>query len=185
MRRDCAPRSPRRSKCQVRRGPIKWARPYQIRRIRPVFFLSVLEYSIFPRARSPVFADNFGVAKRDIAWDWITGQLKKYVMGEKWAKNASKVADILARTFSLMGKRRVLPHFSKTKAGEWFDIWRMINEERMNRNNWSFVGPKEVLKSHSFNLPQTHSIPPSSHKPQKTKGRKKGRKNKVARNKRS
>ena len=59
------------------------------------------------------------------------------------APNLSKIADVFARTCYLMGKRRAPSYCPETKAEEWFDLWRAINEGRMKRNDWSFVGTKE------------------------------------------
>ena len=69
-------------------------------------------------------------------------------MGENWAQapNLSKIADILARTFSLMGKCRFPSYIPEIEAEERLDIWRTIEEEWMVRNAWPFVGPKEALK---------------------------------------
>ena len=108
------------------------------------FFIGNLEYAIFPHARILVFAMSFGKKKRDMARQRAAGQIKKNVMDETWtqAPNLSKIADIFARTSSLIGKCRLPLYFSKTKADEWFDIWRVINEERVERNDWSFVGAK-------------------------------------------
>ena len=105
-----------------------------------------LEYAIFPHARIPVFVTSFGKKNRDMARQWAAGQTKKNIMDETWtqAPNLSKVPDIFARTFLLMGKRRAPSYLSKTKAGAWFDIWRLINEERAMRNARPFVGPKEA-----------------------------------------
>ena len=104
--------------------------------------IGIREYAIFPRARSPISAKSFGIANRDIAREWIKRQIKKNVMDGTWtqAPNLSKIADIFARTFLLMGKCRFPLYISKTTAEGRFDIWRMINEQRMARNARSFVG---------------------------------------------
>ena len=39
-----------------------------------------------------------------------------------------------------MGRCKFPIFFTKDKADAWFDMWRMINETRMIRNNWSFLG---------------------------------------------
>ena len=36
---------------------------------------------------------------------------------------------------------------SKTKAEEWFDIWRLINEQRKETYGWSFPGPNAARDS--------------------------------------
>ena len=40
----------------------------------------------------------------------------------------------------MMGRCKFPIYFTKEKADAWFDMWRMINETRMIRNNWSFLG---------------------------------------------
>ena len=106
--------------------------------------MSIPEYAIFRRARIPVFAMSFGVENRGMGRQWKAGQLKKDTMDETWtqAPNLSKFADIFARTCSLMGQCRFPLYFSKNKEEERFDIWRRIDEERMKRNEWYFVGPQ-------------------------------------------
>ena len=41
-----------------------------------------------------------------------------------------------------MGKCRFPLYISKTKAEEWSDIWHLLNEQRMARNEWSVAGPE-------------------------------------------
>ena len=56
-----------------------------------------LEYAIFPHARSPVFAKPFGIPTREIARDWIAGQIKTNVAEEAWAQDRGHLcADLLA-----------------------------------------------------------------------------------------
>ena len=56
--------------------------------------------------------------------DHGANKTKKNTTDETWtqAPNLSKIADIFARTFALMGKCRFPLYFSKTKAEEWFGI---------------------------------------------------------------
>ena len=61
--------------------------------------------------------------------------------------NLSRIADIFARTLALMGKCRFPLYISKSTAEEWFDIWRMINVQRMERHGWPPVGPAEEQTS--------------------------------------
>ena len=92
-----------------------------------------------------------GNKNRDMARQWSAGQIKKNIPDETWtqAPNQSKTADIFARTFALMGKCRFPLYFPKTKAEDSFDIWRMITEERMKHNDWSFGGtPEEQTSLH-------------------------------------
>ena len=108
------------------------------------FFAGALEYAIFPHARSPMFAKSFGVENRDMAWGWITDQITKKAAGANWiqAPNLSKIADISARTMELVGQRRFPLRISKSQAEKWFLIWRMLNEQRVARNGWTFCwGP--------------------------------------------
>ena len=107
--------------------------------------MSALEHAIFPHARSPVFAKSFGIANRVIARGWITGQIKQNVTGENWiqAPNLSKIAYIFARTMVSMGTCRFPLYLSKSQAEGWFLIWRTLNEQRMERNGWNFIGAEE------------------------------------------
>ena len=78
----------------------------------------------------------------------IADQIRQNAMDENsaHASNLSKIASVFARTFSLMGNFRFPLCASETQAEEWFDIWRMINEQRMVRHAWSFVGPDAEQK---------------------------------------
>ena len=111
--------------------------------------MGALEYATSPHSRSPVSAKSFRIMKRDMARGWITGQIKQNVMDEilTQAPNLSKIADIFARTTEFMGKCRFPLYLSKTKAEERFLIWGMLNERRMERNGWPFVGPEEEQTS--------------------------------------
>ena len=70
-------------------------------------------------------------------------------LDDTWAQapSLSKIATIFARTFALMGKCRFPLYISQSLAGERFDIWRMINERRMTRYEWSFAGSEAEQKS--------------------------------------
>ena len=70
-------------------------------------------------------------------------------MADTWvqAPDLSKFASIFARAFTLMGKCRFPVYISKTKAEKWFDIWRMVHEQRLARNDRSFVGPEAERES--------------------------------------
>ena len=94
------------------------------------FLMGNLEYAIFPHARIPVFAMSFGTKNRDMARQWTTGQIKKDIADETWtqAPNLSKIADIFARAVVFIGKCRFPLYLSKSEAGDWFIIWRMLNE---------------------------------------------------------
>ena len=41
----------------------------------------------------------------------------------------------------MMGNCCFPPYSSKEEAGEWFDTWRLINEQRMERYEWPFPEP--------------------------------------------
>ena len=98
--------------------------------------MGFLEYALFPDARRPNFAASLGIENRDVAWGWITDQIKQNAMADARAQapDLSKIATIFARAFTLMGKCRFPVYISKTKAEEWFDIWRMTHEHWMARN---------------------------------------------------
>ena len=63
-------------------------------------------------------------------------------MDDGWMHSASlvKIADIFARTFTMMGNCCFPPYISRTEAGERFDVWRLLNERRMERLDWSSSG---------------------------------------------
>ena len=70
-------------------------------------------------------------------------------MDTTWAQapKLSKIATIFARNFTLMGKCCFPLYIPQAKAEEWFDIWRMVNERRMTRHDWSFMASEEERKS--------------------------------------
>ena len=39
-----------------------------------------------------------------------------------------------------MGRCKFPIYLTRHKADAWFDMWRIINETRMTRNNWTFSG---------------------------------------------
>ena len=89
-----------------------------------------------------MFAKSFGIADREMAWEWITDQIKQNLMDTNWTQppNLPKIADIFARSMVLMGKCRFPLYPSKPKAEDRFLIWRMLNEQRMERNGRTFTG---------------------------------------------
>ena len=111
--------------------------------------MGALEFAICPHARSPSFAESFGIANRGMAWGWITDQIKQTSMDTNWtqAPNLSKIADIFARTMVFMGKCRVPLYLSESKAEDWFLIWRMLNDRRMERNGQAFTGAEGERKA--------------------------------------
>ena len=76
-----------------------------------------------------------------MARNWM--QIKKNAMGgnRTHSQSLAKIADIFARTSTIMGNCRFPLYISKTKAEERRDILRAINERRMERNEWPFSGP--------------------------------------------
>ena len=42
--------------------------------------------------------------------------------------------------FFAMGRCKFPLYITETMAGEWFDLWRIVNETRMSRNSWTFLG---------------------------------------------
>ena len=74
-------------------------------------FLGTLEYSLFPHTRRPIFASPSSINNRDVARNWAVTQIKNNVMGENWmhSQGLAKIADILARTFTMMGICRFPP----------------------------------------------------------------------------
>ena len=59
---------------------------------------------------------------------------------EQWiyARSLATIADIFSRTFARMGNCRFPLYIPGEEAGEWSDIWRLITEQRMARNEWAF-----------------------------------------------
>ena len=80
-----------------------------------------------------------------MAWGWITDQIATNVMDANWiqAPNLPRIADIITRTVVLMEKCRFPFFMSKSQAEEWFLIWRMLNEQRMERNGWTLFGGQQ------------------------------------------
>ena len=105
-------------------------------------FLGNLEYALFPHARRPILASSFGIDTRDIAWTRVAMQIKNNAMDENWMRSQSlaKISDIFARACTMAGNCCSPLYFPKTKAEELFDIWRLMNEQRMERYEWSFSG---------------------------------------------
>ena len=88
------------------------------------------------------FASSFGINNRDIAWNWAVTWIRNNVCDKQWmhAQSLAEIADIFTRTFAMMGNCRSPLYFPRGKAEDWFDIWRLIDEQRVERNEWSFSG---------------------------------------------
>ena len=102
------------------------------------FLLEAPEYSPFPHTRRPIFAFSFGINNRGMAWNLVATQIRNNVMDKNWthAQSLAKIADIFARTFAAMRNCRFPLYISKEEAEEWFDIWRLINEQQPERYEW-------------------------------------------------
>ena len=87
--------------------------------------------------------------KGDMAWGWIKSQIAKNVMDKSWtpAANLSRIADIFAGAMVLMGKCRLPFYISKSTAEDRFLIRRLVGEQRMERQGWTFMGNKEERTS--------------------------------------
>ena len=62
-----------------------------------------------------------------------------------------------------MGNCRFPLYVSKTKAAEWFDIWRLKNEQRVERYEWSSSGPDADQASLHPTIALFHAIAESNH----------------------
>ena len=104
--------------------------------------MGALEYAIFPHAIRPALSSSVGIKSRETAWQWVVRQIRNNVTNEAWvhASNLSKLAQAFSKVFFAMGRCKFPIYFTKDKADAWSDMWRMINETRMIRNNWSFLG---------------------------------------------
>ena len=104
--------------------------------------MGALEYAIFPHAIKPAFASLVGILCRETAWQWVVCQIKTHVTNETWvhASNLGKLAQAFSKIFFAMGRCKFPIYLTRDKAEAWFDMWRIINETRMTRNNWSFLG---------------------------------------------
>ena len=93
--------------------------------------------------RAGCFPPSFSINDGDFAWNWVLMQIKTNVLDESWMHSPilAEIADIFARTFAMMGNCRLPLYISETKAEECFDIWRLINEQRMERFEWPLSWP--------------------------------------------
>ena len=104
--------------------------------------MGALEYAISPHAIRPALASLVGIKSRETAWQWVVCQIKNNVTNEAWvhALNLGKLAQAFSKMFFAMGRCKVPIYLARDKADAWFDMWRIINETRMPRNNWTFWG---------------------------------------------
>ena len=79
------------------------------------------------------------------AWNWITKEIRGNMGDGGWlrADSLREIADVVARTFALMGSRRFPLYITPSRAREWFDIWKLMNGRRMERQGWSVSGTSE------------------------------------------
>ena len=104
--------------------------------------MGAMEYAIFPHAARPAFSAFVGITTRESAWNWVVHQVHANVVGENWARasNLGKLAHAFSKMFFAMGRCEFLIYLTRDKADAWFDMWRIINETRMTRNSWTFLG---------------------------------------------
>ena len=104
--------------------------------------LSALEYAIFPHAGRPALASLVAISSRESARQWVVCQIKTHVVNETWvhASHLGKLAQAFSKMFFAMGRCKFPMCLTRDKAEAWFDMWRIINETRMTRNNWTFLG---------------------------------------------
>ena len=128
---------------QLRSGLISSVRsPFFARTNLAKVDLSDPEYDLCPSARRPNFNSAFGINSRDMARNWVVSQIRTNVGGEQWthARSLTKIADIFPCACSVMGNCRFLLSIPRETAGGRCDIWRLIGEQRMARNEVSFSG---------------------------------------------
>ena len=104
--------------------------------------LGAMEYSIFPHGVRPKLATLAGITSKDTAWDWVTSQIKTFVERDDWmhAQHLPKIAHAFSRIFFTIARAKFPIYLSPERAASLFDMWRIINETRMRRNGWSFLG---------------------------------------------
>ena len=98
--------------------------------------MGAMEYAIFPHAARPAFSTFVGITARDSAWNWVAHQVRSNVVDEDWAHapNLGKLAHAFAKMFFTMGRCKFPIYLTRDKADAWFDMWGIINETRMTRN---------------------------------------------------
>ena len=101
-----------------------------------------LEHAVFPRAIRPAFPSFVGISTRESAWTWVAHQIKTNVVHETWAHalNLGKLTQAFSKMFFATGRCKLPIYLTRDKADARFDMWRIINETRMTRNNWTFLG---------------------------------------------
>ena len=94
------------------------------------------------------------------AWNWITKEIRGNMGDGGWLRADSlwEIADVVARTFALMGSRRFPLYITPSRAREWFDIWKLIDERRMGRQGWPFSATLDDLSASQPNLKLFWSI---------------------------
>ena len=99
-----------------------------------------VEYAIFPNAIRPAFSSFVGITTRESAWQWVVHQVRTNVVNETWAhaSNLGKLAHAFSKMFFAMGRKKFPIYLTREKADAWFDMWKIINETRMTRDNWTF-----------------------------------------------
>ena len=104
--------------------------------------MGAMEYAIFPHAASPAFSTFAGITTRGSAWNWVVHQVRANVQDENWAhaSNLGKSAHAFSKMLFAMSRRKFPIYPTRYKADAWFDMWRIINETRMTRNSWTFLG---------------------------------------------
>ena len=104
--------------------------------------LGAMEYAIFPHARSPALSHLVGITTRQSSWHWAVNQIRVHVPDPTWvhAANLALLSKVFAKMFFSMGRCKFPLYITSKMAEEWFEIWRIVNEVRMSRNAWTFLG---------------------------------------------
>ena len=87
----------------------------------------------------PTVCGRVGSAQR------VAKEINEDVGDGEWFHAAcfGEITDILHRTFAAMGHCLFPLYITPVIATEWFPSWKVINEQRMGRNKWTFMGTDE------------------------------------------
>ena len=116
--------------------------------------LGAMEYAIFPHGVRPRLSTLAGITNKESAWEWVTSQITTFVEKDDWmhAQHLPKIAHAFSRIFFTIARAKFPVYLPPDRAASLFDMWRIINETRMRRNQWSFLGEDFTASSPSVQL---------------------------------
>ena len=116
--------------------------------------LGAMEYAIFPHGVRPRLSTLAGITNKESAWEWVTSQITTFVEKDDWmhAQHLPKIAHAFSRIFFTIARAKFPIYLPPERAASLFDMWRIINETRMRRNQWSFLGEDFTVSSPSVQL---------------------------------